>query len=114
MEVTIKIQEGIRDAYCIVEDPDGHSLIYRNHAVAVDVFARMQKSSNPLPVLTRDSEEIGLDWFGLDATSSRPGRRVLHGWEFTLDGNNDHVQALGFEQETDARQWLSDLFKFRP
>ncbi|CAN7340457.1 hypothetical protein LJR010_001761 [Ensifer adhaerens] len=113
MEVTIKIQKGLRDAYCIVEDADGHSLIYRNHSVATDVFARMQKSANPLPILTRDSQEIGLDWFGVDVTSSRPGRRVLRGWEFTLDGNNDHVQALGFEKESDARRWLSELFGFR-
>ncbi|AIC28140.1 hypothetical protein IE4771_CH03046 [Rhizobium etli bv. mimosae str. IE4771] len=98
MEVTVRIQEGgLRNAYCIVEGTDGHFLIYRNHAVAADAFDRMQKSSNPLPLLTRDSREIGLDWFGPDARSARPGRRVLRGWEFTLDGNNDRVQAHGFQ-----------------
>lgn len=110
MEVTVRIQVGLRDAYCIVEDADGHSLIYRNHAVAADVFACMQKSSNPLPMLTRDSKEIGLDWFGQSVRSSRPARRVLHGWEFTLDGNNDQIQAHGFEREADARKWVSELF----
>lgn len=113
MEMTVRIQEGFKKAYCIVEDADGKFLRYRNHAVAMDVFDKIEKESHSLPVLTRESREVGRDWFGFDAVVTRPGRRVANGWEFTLDGKNDHVQAIGFEREADAIQWLTSRFGIR-
>ncbi|WP_312360379.1 hypothetical protein [Agrobacterium sp.] len=110
MEMTVRIQEGFRKAYCIVEDADSKFLRYRNHSVAMDVFDSIQKEPHLLPVLARESMEVGRDWFGFDAVVTRPGRRVTNGWEFTLDGNNDHVQAIGFEHEHDARWWLTSRF----
>lgn len=113
MEMTVRIQEGFQKAYLIVEDADKKFLRYRNCAVAMDVFDKFEKEPHKLPLIRREAMEVGRDWFGFDAVVTHPGRRVVNGWEFTLDGNNDHVQAIGFERETDARRWLNSQFGIR-
>lgn len=109
MEMTVRVQQSY-DLYCLVEEASGRFMRYRNPAVAHDISIRLSKEPSSVHMLTRDSKELGLDWFGADATVVRPGRRVGTGWEFTLEGNNDHFQVFNFEIERDAREWVSSRF----
>ena len=110
MEMTVRVQEGYQKDYCIVEGADGKFLRYRNHEVATHVLHELEKNRHSLPALTRQSIDVGRDWFGFNAVVTRPGRCILNGWVFTLDGNDDRVEAIGFDLEIDARQWLNSSF----
>ena len=108
MLMRVRVHNGYGVQYCTVEDPAGPFLRYRNPAVAADTTARMAMQNTAL--LSRDSREVGLDWFGISPRILTVARKVVSGWEFTFSDNNDRLEVLKLQDEGHARIWLSDNF----